>query len=321
MLILNDNFNPQSHPERLINILRPVTYYLDGNKKPANLKLDFYLPAEDTVTNPPNRRRRRSSSASAKDWYANETTTLQSYIDAAFRSSRQNEAYIFMKNEYIIFDYAPTGSPSTRDKVVKGPALISEGFPSLKETSFTEYGIDCAFGSHDVNESFIFSGNLCAHISFVNDRIIAGPMKIRKMFPFFKKTVFETGVDAAFESSTTKYEAYLFKGDQYVVINYGGGGGSPPRLVTATRSITQGFGSLRNTVFERGIDAAFASHRNNEAYLFKGDSFALIKFSPTAAAAAMNDSIVGGVKKILPNWPSLQPVLPRNNRGADLPPA
>jgi len=40
------------------------------------------------------------------------------------------------------------------------------------------------------------------------------------MFPFFKGTVFENGIDAAFRSTKGK-KIYLFKGDKYARIDFG----------------------------------------------------------------------------------------------------
>ncbi|PRQ35119.1 putative Hemopexin-like domain-containing protein [Rosa chinensis] len=68
-----------------------------------------------------------------------------------------------MKNEYVQIDYAPV---TANDKVFYGPFLICDGFPSLTGTAFVEHGIDCAFASHNGNEAFIFSGNLCALIDY-----------------------------------------------------------------------------------------------------------------------------------------------------------
>ncbi|KAF7134849.1 hypothetical protein RHSIM_Rhsim08G0006900 [Rhododendron simsii] len=226
-----------------------------------------------------------------------------SYINAAFRSSRTNQAYLFMKNEYLLLDYAPG---TNNDRVLNGPLRIFKGYPSLKNTTFAEAGIDCAFGSHHGDEAFIFSRNLCARINYApgttNDKIIQGPMTIIEMFHFFKGTVFESSVDSAFES-TVSDEAYLFKGNQYALINY-----NNPHLI-AIRHVTEGFASLKDTIFESGIEAAFASHRTNEAYLFKGNSYTCINFAPRTT----NDYIIDGVKEIVPYWPSLRGILPRKN--------
>ncbi|KAF7145291.1 hypothetical protein RHSIM_Rhsim04G0165600 [Rhododendron simsii] len=303
VIVVNGNFNPQSHPPRLLNIHRPIFDYKDPaiNRK-AHLTIRIYrppalferenqqVPIDSTTTN----------------WYAGDVANYESYINAAFRSSRRNEAYLFMMNEYVVLNYAPG---TTDDKVVKGPLFICDGYRSLTGTAFAEHGIDSAFGSHYGDEAFIFSGNLCAQINYAprttNDKIIKGPMTITAMFPLFKGTVFESGVDAAFEA-TNKGEAYLFRDNQYALINYS----SDSKLIEV-RPITQGFPSLENTIFESGIDAAFASHRTNEAYIYKGDSYALFNFAPSTTV------IIGGVRKILPNWPSLANVLPRKNRGLD----
>ncbi|KAF5958575.1 hypothetical protein HYC85_005800 [Camellia sinensis] len=80
-----------------------------------------------------------------------------------------------MQDEYVLMDYAPGAS---KDKVLHGPVLVCHGYPSLTGTAFAEHGIDCAFGSHNENEAFIFSGNLCAQINYApgttNDKIIKG---------------------------------------------------------------------------------------------------------------------------------------------------
>ncbi|XP_074318915.1 uncharacterized protein LOC141655753 [Silene latifolia] len=301
-LILNENFNPQSHPERLITILRPIADYVDENSKRAHLVLKFFKPNDnlDSTSTDQQRRRRSTSSTSSLDWYATEVTNAETYIDAAFRTSRASEVCLFMKNEYVLLKYTPGSTKGER--ILKGPQFIREAFTSLKGTAFAEYGIYCSFGSHDVNEAFIFSGILAAKINYANDKIINGPMKLTKMFPFLKKTVFEVGIQAGFESSN-KYEAFIFKGNQCGVINYGS---TSPKLIGGIRRISDAFPGLRKTIFEDGIDAGFTSHLKNEAYLFKGDSFALINL-------ASGGSIIGGIKKIVTEWSSLRPVLPCHN--------
>lgn len=131
-------------------------------------------------------------------------------------------------------------------------------------------------------------------------------MTISKMLPALKGTVFETGIDAAFESSR-KDEAYLFKGNLYALLNYS----DDNHELSNIKDISEGFPSLKGTIFDKGIDAAFASHRFNEAYIFKGDTYALINFAP----GSTDDYIVNGPKKTLPNWPSLNSILPRPNDG------
>ncbi|KAL2326640.1 hypothetical protein Fmac_025698 [Flemingia macrophylla] len=306
-LIINRNFNPQAYPYALVHIYIPTHTYVDEN----GVEID--LPEE---TYPPSCRHKRDISGShdhsntnddALEWYTRKVIDNRSYVNAAFRASTENEAYLFMQNKYVLVNYAPG---TTNDKIVNGPLLICDGFPSLIGTPFGEYGIECAFDT-DYNEAFIFSANLCALIDYApgttNDKILSGPMPIASMFPFFKGTVFEHGIDAAFKA-TAKYEAYLFRREQYALISY------HSKTLIAIRKITDGFHSLRGTVFASDVDAAFASHRAGEAYLFKGDSYALINFAP----GTTDDYIAGGtIKEILPNWPSLRGVLPLLNKGLD----
>lgn len=299
---VNGHYNPQSHPPRLLNIRRPVFDYVAENGTHPPLAISIWGPQL-----PDGRREKRDASDGIVDWYASRVADWATYINAAFRSSRRNEAYLFLKNEYVLVNYAPG---TTNDRIVNGPLLICDGYPSLSGTAFGEHGIDCAFDSHRGNEAFVFSGNLCAHIDYApgttKDRILGGPMTITAMFPFFKGTVFGNSVDAAF-TATARNEAYLFKGDCYALINY------HSKTCIAIRKITEGFYSLRDTIFQSGVDAAFASHRKDEAYIFKGDQYALINFAP----GSTDDKIIGGVKPITPNWPSLREILPRKNRGVD----
>ncbi|KAJ1432378.1 Hemopexin-like repeat [Sesbania bispinosa] len=302
ILIINPYFSPRSDPYMELLIEMPVSYYIDDNRREMFLSHRTYTPHTS-------RQKIEVSNEkwdAARQWYGDDVANVLSYINAAFRSSRTNEAYIFMKNEYVLLNYAPG---TTNDRIVNGPLLICKGFPSLIGTSFGECGIDCAFDT-DYNEAFIFSMNLCAYIDYApgttNDKILSGPKTITAMFPFFKSTVFENGIDAAFRSTRNK-EAYLFRGNQYALINYNS------KNLIAIRDIRNGFPSLVGTVFENGIDAAFA-HGKDQAYLFKGEYYALINFAP----GTTDDYIIGGrVKLILPNWPSLRRILPRKNGGLD----
>ncbi|KAL5218228.1 hypothetical protein ABZP36_018912 [Zizania latifolia] len=296
---LNGRFNPQSHPSRSLRIQRPVFDYRAENGTSLPLSMSTWIPRATLLS---------VSDTSASDWYAGGVADSPSYINAAFRSSVSDEAYLFMKNEYVALNYAPG---STDDFLVNGgPHRICDGYPSLAGTAFGEHGVDCAFDCDRGNEALIFSGNLCARFDYApgtrDGRILDGPMPITAMFPFFSRTVFAGAIDAAFPS-TASNEAYLFKGDSYALINY------ESKTCMGIHKITQGFHSLGDTIFQSGLDAAFASHRMNQAYIFKGDQYALINFVP----GSNDDYIVGGVKPIAPNWPSLRGMLPRPNRGLD----
>ncbi|KAK7357113.1 hypothetical protein VNO80_16396 [Phaseolus coccineus] len=222
------------------------------------------------------------------------------YINAAFRSSREYEVYFFMKNKYVRVHYTPG---RTDDKILTNLRLISSGFPSLEATFFAEPGIDCSFDT-EASEAYVFSTKYCAYIDYApgttNDKILLGPTTIAKMFPVLKNTVFENGIDSAFRSTRGK-EVYLFKDNKYTRIDY-----DSKQLLGTIRNIADGFPVLKDTIFESGIDACFASHNESEAYLFKGDEYVRIKFTPHAT----DDVLLGDVKPILNGWPCLRGILP-----------
>ncbi|KAJ8437594.1 hypothetical protein Cgig2_005345 [Carnegiea gigantea] len=207
-------------------------------------------------------------------YYATGVAKTKNYLDAAFRSSRTDEAYLFVEKEYVLLNYAPD---STNDSVVNGPLFIFDGFVSLGETAFAEVRVDCAFGVEGKDEVFIFSGALG----------------------------YARGLDAAFELSST--EACIFRGKYCAQTNH-----IEKRLIQIC-FITDAFPCLKDTVLASDIGAAFRSHRDSEAYLFKGPQYALLKYSGAT-------SLAGGVKEIAPNWPSLKGFVPRENFGLDKPP-
>ncbi|XP_021730230.1 albumin-2-like [Chenopodium quinoa] len=230
-------------------------------------------------------------------------TSSDIYVTAAFKSVRQNEVYIFMQNEYVLCDYAPG---KKYDKILYGPAHIGAVFSSLECTIFGELGITCAFASHDLGIAYIFSGNICAKWYYglysPNNKILEGPKLIVEMFPFLNGTVFANGIDAAFESSRP-FEAYLFKGDQCARINYSANG----QLIN-NAPIRQNWPCFKGTIFEHGIDASFASHNPHQAYVFKGDLYARIRFIP-----GVRFDVLISTGRIKDYWMGLQRILPRKN--------
>lgn len=318
-LYINWSFNPQSHPVRRLRIQSPVVDYMDGNKQRRKLEVQKVpeggkRSSEDGGTS--------DDELSLSKYYTEGVTDADNYIDSAFRSTRKNEAYVFIREENLLMNYAP----ATRDdKIISGLKHIGKSFPSLAGTAFAEHGVDAAFGCHDKgglfsfsarSEAMVFSGNLCARIGFAprasadgRDWIARGPRTIRQMFPFLRGTGFEKGIDAAFESSVTP-EAYLFRGGEYALVDY-----SKPDLL-AMRPIADGFRCFGGGhLFARDIGAALASHVPKEAYLFKENSYVLFRFTPGEAG----DYIIGGPKEIVPrNWPCLKGILPRKNRALDL---
>lgn len=223
------------------------------------------------------------------------------YIESAFNfNDGEEEVYLFLADQCLLINYAPG---TTDDYIIKGPQTIGDLLPYLKDTIFAS-GIDAAFTSSTKNEAYIFRSNIYALINFDEGNIIQGPKLITDSFYSLKNTIFAKGIDAAFTSSR-KNEAYIFRGNQYALINFAPGT-TDDYIIQGPKNITDSFSSLEGTIFENGLDAAFSSSRKNEAYIFKGDTYALIDYAPTTA----DDYIIQGPKKITESYYSLKGILP-----------
>ncbi|QCD92876.1 Hemopexin-like repeat [Vigna unguiculata] len=175
--------------------------------------------------------------------------------------------------------------------------------------------INAAFRSSREYEVYFFMKNKYVRLHYTpgrtDDEILTNLRLIRSGFPSLAGTPFaEPGIDCSFDTeansafrSTRGKEVYLFKGNEYCRIAY-----DSKKLVGTIRNIGDGFPVLKGTIFESGIDACFASHEESEAYLFKGDKYVRIKFTP----GATHDTLVGDVRLILDGWPCLRGILPVN---------
>ncbi|GLT52354.1 hypothetical protein SLA2020_257020 [Shorea laevis] len=217
-----------------------------------------------------------------------ENFKIDIYTTAAFRSATKNEAYIFINKLFLRVNYV-------EDRIVERPDFLISGLSWLSITRFCANGVHCAFACHCGSRAFIFTGDFCAYINY-KIKVIYWQKEIKLMFPFLKNTIFESGVDAAFEAEDDK--AYLFKGNQYNYINY------EKRTPITSGTITEKFSCLKGTKFEDGIEAAFASHKKGEAYLFKRDFCALINFD--------NNCLVE-VDTIGNKWPNFGSLVPCKN--------
>ncbi|RWR84635.1 albumin-2 protein [Cinnamomum micranthum f. kanehirae] len=189
------------------------------------------------------------------------------YIECAFNFSNSEEAYLFIADQCLQINYAPG---TTNDKIIKGPMSIGDGLPYLKDT--------------------IFVMGLMLHLPL-----------LEKM----RRTIFEHGIDAAFASSKEN-EAYIFKGDQYALINFAPGT-TEDSIIQGPKRITLSFPSLKETIFQDGFDAAFSSSEKNEAYIFKGNTYALINYAP----GTTGDYIINGpITPISDGFRSLKDILP-----------
>ncbi|KAM7486069.1 hypothetical protein LguiA_002078 [Lonicera macranthoides] len=223
------------------------------------------------------------------------------YVDCAFNFNNKEEAFIFTADQCLQINYA---CGRTKDFIIKGPMSITDFFPSLKYYIFAT-GIDAAFTSSVENEVYIFRRNKYALLNFVSGNIIVGPKEITDSFPSLKNTIFEQGIDTAFASSRHN-EAYIFKGDQYALINFAPGT-TDDYLVNPPKNITLGFPSLKGTVYQDGLDAAFRAKATNEAYIFKGNTYALINYAP----GTTDDHIINMVTPISDGFHSLKGIIPR----------
>ncbi|KAM7486051.1 hypothetical protein LguiA_002060 [Lonicera macranthoides] len=201
-------------------------------------------------------------------------------------------------------DIGDDTSPAEEPYIDLGPMSIGDFFPSIRNTIFAT-GIDAAFTSSAKNEVYIFRSNIYILLNFVSGNIIGGPKKITDGFYSLKDTIFEHGIDAAFASSEYN-EAYIFKGDQYALINFAPGT-TNDYLLNPPKKITLGFPSLKGTVFKDGLDAAFSAKAKNEAYIFKGNSYALINYAP----GTTDDYIINSVTPISDGFQSLKGIIPR----------
>ncbi|KAL9324748.1 hypothetical protein ACSQ67_009605 [Phaseolus vulgaris] len=197
---------------------------------------------------------------------------MPGYIESAFRSSRTNEVYFFFRNKYMRLYYTPGQPTRIDDKILTDLRWIRDDFPSLKGTEFGAYGVRCSFDTEG-NKAYIFCNKICAYIDYANDKILS-ISTIDRMFPVLENTLFDNCIDSAFRSSGGK-EVYLFKDNKYACIDYGS-----KQLIGTIRNITDGFPVLKGTIFEDRIHACFASHKENQAYLFKGENYVLDQFHP-----------------------------------------
>jgi hypothetical protein len=122
------------------------------------------------------------------------------------------------------------------------------------------------------------------------------------MFPSLKGTEFEDGIECAIRYIDKS--AFLFKGDYYARINY-----HSKSLITDGYAYTcTRYPCFHGTVFKiNGIDAAFASHIENEYYFFKGRDFVLIRHGPKDYNRGF--MVNGRIGKIILEWPALGGIL------------
>ncbi|CAI8593746.1 unnamed protein product [Vicia faba] len=217
---------------------------------------------------------------------------------AAFRSSKHNECYVFVKEKYVVCNYAPG---EKKKDIIQGPMHITHGFPMLARTVFAN-GIDCAFHSTD-HEAFIFHGNQCAILKYAprpaDTRLLLGPIPISAMFPCLKGTVFENGINAAIHHLHD--QVIIFHGEKIGYLNY------TTKHLSWVKNLLSYFKYWDGTVFATGIVSAFNSHHKYEAYIFKGKHYARINYCPTNKHG--DHFVNNSISRIQSEWPALHGIL------------
>jgi hypothetical protein len=142
------------------------------------------------------------------------------YVDAALPSpSKKNEMYFFFREKYALVNIKPG---TTDDFIINGPKPILSEWPSLRKAGFNT--VDAVLPSPaDSNETYFFSGERYVLVYFepgrVDDYIVNGPKSIITEWPSLRKAGFKT-VDTILPHPDNKHQAYVFSGDQYVLIYF-----------------------------------------------------------------------------------------------------
>ncbi|KAK7354975.1 hypothetical protein VNO80_14220 [Phaseolus coccineus] len=137
-------------------------------------------------------------------------TKFEAYGVKCSFDTEGNKAYIFYNNVCAYFDYV-------NDKILSY-TTIDDMFPVLKNTVF-EDGIDSAFRLSRGKEVYLFKNNKYACIAYDSKQLIDTIGNITIGFPVLKGTIFEDGIHACFASHKGN-QVYLFKGENYVLMNF-----------------------------------------------------------------------------------------------------
>ncbi|KZT00675.1 uncharacterized protein LAESUDRAFT_816417 [Laetiporus sulphureus 93-53] len=132
------------------------------------------------------------------------------------------------------------------------------------------------------------------------DSIISGPRAIVEGWPYLINSGFGS-VDSVLAIPGKPGQMYFFCGKRYVRIYIESVETTSGHVVEGPADIAARWPSLRRAGFET-IDAILSNPaKNEEAYFFSGEQYALIDIESNTNA----DSIVNGPKAIRDDWPSL----------------
>ncbi|KEH26261.1 hemopexin protein [Medicago truncatula] len=227
-------------------------------------------------------------------------------VDAAFRSSRENECYVFVKNKYVVVNYAPGGK---KNQIIKGPDNITDGFPMFVNTVF-QWKIDSSFDTED-NLAYLFSGDQCVKIDYSSNS--PGNARVQCFNPYYSpysqgnaidQRVMPQGnaidqrvkpqgnaidqrvkpqgnaIDQRIKPDNSPYSQGNVKPD-YSPYSPGNA-----RLLEGPIPISKMFPCLKGTVFESGIDATMWNPNPEFVHFFKGDECCLLRFQSNEMVSA-----------------------------------
>ncbi|KAK7356661.1 hypothetical protein VNO80_15936 [Phaseolus coccineus] len=146
-----------------------------------------------------------------------------------------NEAYISRDYVCSYIDYA-------NDKILSGPIRIELMFSILEGTMFKD-GIDSTFRSSKGKEVYLFHGNKYCCMDYDSKQLVEPICNITDGYPILKGTIFEDRIDASFVSHNEN-QAYLFKEENYVLMNFTPGS-TDDTLVDIVKSIVDGWSCFK----------------------------------------------------------------------------
>lgn len=137
--------------------------------------------------------------------------------------------------------------------------------------------IDAAFRSSRNGYCYMFVKQNCVILEYNSrgeKKIAEGPTHISQWIPRLGNTPFAKVIDCAFDADGN--EAFIFSGNLCAKIDYAPYT-SKPKLLLSSVPINEMFPYLSETIFEKGIDAAFR-YKDKQVFIFKGDKYALIDY-------------------------------------------
>ncbi|KAK2435184.1 hypothetical protein QL285_020260 [Trifolium repens] len=140
-------------------------------------------------------------------------TLFENGIDASFDNDG-DDTFFFNGNQCAKVDFAPDTGDS---RLLMGPIAITAMFPSLDDKTPFSKVLNAAVRSNNGKIVFLFSGAQVGSFDYESRRL-EQTRNISDAFPQFVGTVFELGLDAAFNTHD-RNEVYIFKGEYYAHYN------------------------------------------------------------------------------------------------------